>query len=202
LRKRVYVIADILIKKIVEVNNNMESMETKRLIIRRLAETDLNDFLAYQNHPDILKYSPDEPISEEHALRFLAQQATIELTDQRCEISLAIHHKEDDKMIGTVTIYFTAKVLNQGEVGWVINPDYQRQGYATEAARVLLDFGFIKREVHRIQAKCDIRNTASIRLMERLGMRREGHFKQSRLIKDVWQDEYIYALLRDEWLLQ
>lgn len=115
---------------------------------------------------------------------------------------MAIHHLEDDKMIGYLMLYLWAKVLNQGEVGWTLHPDYQGHGYATEVAQALLDYGFVKRELHRISAMSDTRNTASIQLMERFGLRREGHYKQSRFIKDALEDEYIYAILRDEWLLR
>lgn len=177
----------------------MESITTQRLIIRRLSETDLSDFLAYQNHPNVLVYSLDGFISEAEAIRFLNHQAQAQLTDQRCEISLAIHHQKDNKMIGTLMLYFSAKIINQGEVGWGLHPNYQGHGYATEATQALLNYAFINQERHRMIAKCDPRNTPSIRLMERLGMRREGHFKKSRLLHDQWCDEYLYAILREEW---
>ena len=177
----------------------METITTKRLKLRRMAETDLPDFLDYQNHPNILSYLSEDPITEEHALRFLAQQAVAELTDQRCGITLAVHHLEDDKIIGHIMLSLWAKVLNQGEIGFVIHPDYQRKGYAVEGVEAILNYCFTQRELHRMIAKCDIRNTASMRVMERLGMRREAHFKKSILIRDQWQDEYLYAILEEEW---
>ncbi len=177
----------------------MESMVTKRLKLRRLAETDLQDFLSYQNHPNVLEYLGEDPITKEHALRFLAQQAVAELTDQRCGITLAVHHLEDDKMIGHLMLSLWAKVLNQGEIGFVIHPDYQRQGYAVEGVKAIFNYCFTQRELHRMIAKCDIRNIASMLVMERLGMRREGHFQKSILIKNQWQDEYLYAILEEEW---
>lgn len=85
-------------------------------------------------------------------------------------------------------------------MGWSFHPAYQGRGYATEAARVLLAYAFNKRGLRRVTSDCDARNAASLRLMERLGMRREGHLRQSRLTGDEWHDEYLYALLRDEWL--
>ncbi len=91
---------------------------------------------------------------------------------------------------------------SKGEIGWSLNPIYQRQGNATEEPQVLLTYGFAHRKLHRITSICDTRNTASFRLMERLGMRREGHLRQSQFIKGSWQDEYIYALFDDEWLAQ
>ncbi|MGJ5676870.1 MAG: GNAT family N-acetyltransferase [Nostochopsis sp.] len=180
----------------------MEPVLTKRLIIRRLKEADLPDFMAYRSHPEVLRYLAEESLTEEIAMRFLAHQATLEIGEQRVAISFAIHHIADAKTIGEVSIDLLPKEQSQGEIGWLLHPDYQGHGYATEAAQVLLNYVFAERQLHRITSGCDARNTASVRLMERLGMRREGHLKQSKFMKGTWQDEYIYALLRDEWLLQ
>jgi RimJ/RimL family protein N-acetyltransferase len=178
----------------------MEPVVTQRLIIRRMGETDLLDFLAYQTHPEVLGYMPIEPFTEEQAMRFLARQAVVEIGDEGGYIAFAVHHVGDAKMIGEVGIYLSPNAQSKGDIGWSLHPKYQGRGYATEAAQVLLTYGFVHRKLHRITSGCDTRNTASFLLMERLGMRREGHLKQSRFMKGAWRDEYIYALLLDEWL--
>ncbi|TBR56835.1 hypothetical protein B4U84_27860 [Westiellopsis prolifica IICB1] len=188
--------------KIWGVNKNMEPVVTKRLIIRRMAETDLLDFMAYRSHPEVFRYLPEELLTEEIAMRFLAHQATLEIGDQRVAVPFAIHHIADAKTIGEVSIDLLPKQQNQGEIGWLLHPDYQGHGYATEAVQVLLNYVFAQRQLHRLTSICDTRNTASMRLMKRLGMRCEGHLKQSKFMKGTWYDEYIYALLRDEWLLR
>ncbi|BBD62827.1 GCN5-related N-acetyltransferase (plasmid) [Nostoc sp. HK-01] len=167
-----------------------------------MAQTDLLDFLAYQTHPEVLRYMPVEPLTQERAIDFLARQAVVEIGDEGGYIVFAVHHIVDAKIIGEIGINLLPKAQSQGEIGWSLHPNYQRRGYATQAAQVLLNYGFTQRNLHRITSICDTRNTASYMLMERLGMRREGHLKQSQLIKGVWQDEYIYALLRKEWLFQ
>ncbi len=87
----------------------------------------------------------------------------------------------------------------KGEVGWFFNPNYQRRGYATEAAGALLDFGFKTMGLHRITAQCDVLNERSFSLMERLGMRREAHYLEKKLIKGEWHHQYAYAILEQEW---
>ncbi|MBW4628387.1 MAG: GNAT family N-acetyltransferase [Brasilonema octagenarum HA4186-MV1] len=178
----------------------MEPVVTKRLIIRRMAQTDLLDFLTYQTHPEVLRYTPIEPLTEERGMGFLTRQAVVEIGDEGGYIAFAIQHIGDAKMIGEVSMNLLPKAQSKGEIGWSLHPSYQGHGYATEAAQVLLTYGFAHRKLHRITSICDTRNTASFRLMERLGMRREGHLRQSQFIKGEWQDEYIYALLHDEWL--
>ncbi|MEH1779731.1 MAG: GNAT family protein [Nostoc sp.] len=184
------------------MNPSIESVETKRLIIRRMTETDLLDFLAYQTHPKVLRYMPFEALTQERAVQFLARQAVIEIDSVGGYIVFAIYHVGDAKMVGEVSINILPKTQSKGEIGWSLHPNYQGRGYATEAAQVLLSYGFRHHNLHRITSICDTRNTASYMLMERLGMRREGHFKQSQLIQGAWQDEYIYALLIEEWLFQ
>lgn len=103
-------------------------------------------------------------------------------------------------MIGEVGVFLAPREQSKGDIGWIIHPQYQRQGYAAEAAPVVLAHGFKALHLHRITSGCDTRNTASYRIMERLGMRREGHLRQSRCAEGEWSDEYLYALLQSEWL--
>jgi len=182
--------------------NNLEAVHTERLFIRRFAETDLADVLAYQTHPETFRYLASEPMSEEKAAAFLARQANPDTWTGAGWLALAVVHPGDAKVIGEVGVFVEAKPKSDGNIGWMLHPEYHGQGYATEAARVLLAHAFEERGLHRLTSGCDARNTASWRLMERLGMRREAHSRQSHLAGGVWQDEYLYALLRDEWLNQ
>jgi RimJ/RimL family protein N-acetyltransferase len=86
----------------------------------------------------------------------------------------------------------------QCEIGFTIAPRYQGRGYATEAVRLLAGYLFA-RGTHRITACCDERNTASVAVLERLAMRREGHLRQSTWAKGEWTDDLLYALLHEEW---
>lgn len=174
--------------------------ETERLIIRRMSESDLEDFLEYQTHPEVMQYQSYEPATIEIATRFLSKQTLVEPSDEGAYLAFAVHHKRDNKMIGEVSIEVFPRVQSRGGLGWSFHPAYHGKGYGSEAARVLLAYGFSFLSLHRLTTYCDIRNVASYRLMERLGMRREGHSRQSMLLRHVWQDVYHYALLREEWL--
>ena len=80
-----------------------------------------------------------------------------------------------------------------------MSPDVQHQGLATEATAALLDLAFETFGFHRVFARCDTRNVPSYRLMERLGMRREAHFREHIMVKGAWASEYIYAMLAEDW---
>ena len=108
-----------------------------------------------------------------------------------------------DKVIGNV--YLAKQNDYTWEVGWVFNRAFQHHGYATEAAHAAMDWAFRQQSAHRIIAKCDPRNPASWKLMERLGMRREGEWKKNVFFfrdengNPLWKDTYQYAVLAEEW---
>ena len=86
-----------------------------------------------------------------------------------------------------------------GEIGFIVHPDHQGHGYATEAARVLLELAFEHLRLHRVCARLEPRNVASGRVLEKLGMRREAHLVENEFVKNEWQSELVYAMLRREW---
>ncbi|MGI4788024.1 MAG: GNAT family N-acetyltransferase [Janthinobacterium lividum] len=178
----------------------MLTVITERLIIRKPSVTDLDDYLAYFNHPASLTLQSIKPKTEAEAREFLARQAEVETDDTGGWVMLAVELKNERKVIGEVGIFLTPQPQSQGDIGWSIHPDYQRQGYATEAAQVLFSYAFSERQLHRVTSRGDASNAASFRIMERLGMRREAHLRQSRFQDGAWQDEYQYGILRDEWL--
>lgn len=85
----------------------MIPLETERLLIRRMSESDLDDFLAYQTHPEVMRYQPYEPATRESAARFLAKQSVVEPDDAGAHLAFAVHHRRDDKTIGEVIIDFS-----------------------------------------------------------------------------------------------
>ena len=88
-----------------------------------------------------------------------------------------------------------------GEFGYVINPDFSRQGYSLEASRAVIDFAFTALNLHRVIAHLDDRNLASKALVEKLGLRQEAHFIDEEFFKGEWTSTYVYATLSDEWQL-
>jgi RimJ/RimL family protein N-acetyltransferase len=113
---------------------------------------------------------------------------------------LAIALKSTDELVGDCVLRTGLEDSRQGEIGFTLARQHQGKGFAFEAVSVLLEYAFTKLTLHRIVAITDCENVSSIRLLERLGMRREGHFLQSIQNKGEWRDEYQYAILRGEWM--
>jgi RimJ/RimL family protein N-acetyltransferase len=109
---------------------------------------------------------------------------------------LAVEH--GGEVIGNVNVVVDPD-NRQGEIGFVFHPDHQGHGYATEAARALVDHAFEHYGLHRVYGRLEPRNLASARVLEKLGMRREAHLIENEWIKGEWQSEAIYALLAREW---
>jgi RimJ/RimL family protein N-acetyltransferase len=114
-------------------------------------------------------------------------------------LSLAVELKATGEMIGDALLVLVSAEHRTGEIGYVFNPDHHGYGYATEAAELLLRLAFEEFGMHRVIARLEPRNEASVRLLERLGMRKEAHFVDNELVKGEWQSELVYALLDREW---
>lgn len=175
-------------------------IETERLILRAFNRGDVDAVFAYRQREDVARYLFDVPMTHETCAEAVqARIRQVSLAEQDDRITLAVERKGDGAMVGEVTLIWRSVADRQGEVGYILNPDHQGRGYATEAVRAMISMGFVDLELHRIYARCDMRNTPSYKVMERLGMRREASFREHRMVKGDWSDEYIYAILSREW---
>lgn len=124
------------------------------------------------------------------------------ITREGDAVTFGIELAATGRVIGDVMLHFVSEAHRCGEIGWVINPDHAGEGLATEAAHALLHLGFDDLGLHRVIARVDARNTRSLRLGDRLTMRREAHFVENEWFKGVWSDEIDFALLENEWTRQ
>lgn len=175
-------------------------LETERLLLRPFAAEDLDALLAINSRPEVARYLYWEPMSENDARAALEKKMrSSAIRNDRDMLSLAVVLKETSELIGDCTLFLISSEHRQGEIGFVFHPDHHGHGYATEAARVLLRLAFEELELHRVVGRLEPRNTASARVLERLGMRQEAHLVENEFIKGEWQSEAVYALLDREW---
>jgi RimJ/RimL family protein N-acetyltransferase len=181
---------------------DFEPLRTERLVLRRFRDTDLAAFLEYRNDPAVARYQGwSWPTSEADALAFIAEQRSAWLGEPG-GVQVAVALAESDELLGDLYFGPAPGDGRQATIGYSLARRHQGRGYATEAVRGLLEFAFGELGLHRVTATVDPRNLASVALLERLGMRREGHFVQAYydVAHGEWTDEYLYALLREEWL--
>ena len=175
-------------------------IETDRLLLRPYEEHDLDALAELLSIPEVMRYLFEEPLSRTEAAATLQLRIPMRRIEREGDrLAWVATLRDTGVMLGTVNLTLRSEEHRQGEIGYVFHPDHQGKGYATEAARALLGHGFGSGNFHRIYGRCDVRNTGSAKLMERLGMRREAHFVENEWFKGGWGSEYVYAILRSEW---
>lgn len=175
-------------------------IRTERLSLRPFSRGDVDAVHAYRRREDVARYLFDTTLSRDDCALAVQQRiGQVALAAEGDKIILGVELNSITALIGEVSLIWRSSEARQGEVGWIFDPGYHGHGYATEAANAMLDLAFGPGDMHRVAARCDVRNDASWRLMERLGMRREAHFREHAIFKNTWDEEYIYALLWQEW---
>ena len=177
--------------------------QTDRLILRPFDLDDVKDLVDFLSVDDpmiqrVVGIKPDAESIHSYwgPMRLLSPRGNPSW------LSLMVELRAEARVIGTVG--FGVRVIDlehrHGSIGWSLHPAYRGQGLATEAAATLLEFLFRDLGLHRVSARTGIDNEASWRLMERLGMRREAHFRESHTLEGQWRDEFVYGLLAREFL--
>ncbi|MBA2288190.1 MAG: GNAT family N-acetyltransferase [Ktedonobacteraceae bacterium] len=175
------------------------TLETPRLRLRHFTDADLAPFMAYRNDPEVARYQSWEGISEPEARAFVQDQKAIQPGVPGQWFQIAIELKETGALVGDCALKIEEHDARQAEIGYSLSRAYQRRGIASEAVSCVLDYAFMTLDLHRVIAITDCENTASVSLLERLGLRREGHFHQNVWFKGSWGDEFLYAILQEEW---
>ena len=176
---------------------------TARLLLRPLSGADIDDLVAYRSLEEVCRFVPFEPMSAEvvtNRLREGWSHRTISAEGDA--LTLGVELVDARQLIGDVVLFFRSAEHRSGETGWVFHPGFSGCGYATEAAHAVLHLAFDQLGLHRVIARIDARNEASLRLGTRLGMRQEAHLISNEWFKDDWSDEIDMALLEDEWVAQ
>jgi RimJ/RimL family protein N-acetyltransferase len=175
-------------------------IETERLLLRTFESGDLEAILAMYGHPSVVRYLYEEPLTREQAVAALAKRLGMRaILAEGDGLRLAALRKTTRELIGDCSLFWLPGGHRQGEIGFVFDPAHQGHGYATEAGRVLLRIAFEELGLHRVVGRAEARNTASARVLEKLGMRREAHLIENEWVKDEWQSELVYAILDREW---
>jgi RimJ/RimL family protein N-acetyltransferase len=175
------------------------SLETPRLVLREFSEDDATAVHAYASDAEVVRYLDWGPNTREDTARFLVTARAARDAGPRTTYHLAIVLKTAEHLVGGCRIEIRNPANGNGDLGYVLHRQAWGHGYATEATRALLAFGFGRLALHRIWATCDVENQASVRVLEKIGMGREGHLRHNVRRKGEWRDSYLYATVEPEW---
>jgi len=173
---------------------------TERLLLQNMQLEHSEALYLYRSDEKINQYQGWIPYGIEDCCNFIKNKVAKELDQVGTWYQFVIMLKKDSKIIGDIGIHFLDEEGKQVELGCTLAKAYQGVGYASEAVTQIISFLFNKLDKHRITASIDPRNIPSIKMVEKLGFRKEAHFKKSILMNGLWLDDVIYALLKEEWI--
>ena len=169
-------------------------------MLREYADGDWQRVHEYRADPRYLRYYPEVEGSVDEVRDFIAMVTGWAAVTPRTKYQLAITRASDGLLIGSCGARMLSERFgSEAEFGCELDPQFWRQGYATEAGRVMVGFAFETLKVHRVFARILGENQPSVRLAERLGMCLEGRLRERRYFNDRWWDHLIYGVLEQEW---
>ena len=167
-------------------------IETDRLILRPLTQSDWKDTLEHRIDRENNKYISN--MTEEEIRKVFEEKIQPWWQEDNKWLSLGVELKENKKLIGEVGFRYIDKKSSLGEFGYRFNRNFHGKGYATEASIALVNKLFEELKIHKLVAICDTENIPSFKIMEKLGMKKEAHYKDHSWRRDKWCDEYVYSL--------
>ena len=177
----------------------MNKMNSSSIYFREMEERDWSDVHEYASVEKVSLHQPWGPNSLAESQEFVRQSIVDANVLPRTRFVFAIVAAESDKMIGAGEMNIRDLTNKEGELGYIVNPDYWGRGIAPEVARLVIQFGFEKLNLHRIYATCAPQNIGSQKVLEKIGMVREGRLRENLLLKEGWRDSLIYSVLQHEW---
>jgi RimJ/RimL family protein N-acetyltransferase len=167
-------------------------LETDRLILREYEKTDVKAVHDYASREDILIYESWGPNNQQDSEKFIAEVIALQNQQPRTGFELAVTLKENGRLIGGCGFRFDKTDHKRGKIGYIIHPDYWRNGYASEAAQALVDHFGQHHSLEYIEATCDELNLASQRVLENCGFKKAGHIQKHFEMKGRMRGTYLY----------
>jgi len=161
----------------------MVVIRCRRLVLRELKEADADAVNEFSSDPEVIRFMDWGPNSREDDLAFIRRAIASRRQRPRADFAIAIVLDKENRLIGGVAIRVSNSKNKKGWIGYCLKRSFWNKGYATEATRALLKFGFEHLRLHRVFATCDSANVASARVLEKAGMKREGHLREFKCVK-------------------
>ncbi|HVP67952.1 MAG TPA: GNAT family protein [Anaeromyxobacteraceae bacterium] len=174
-------------------------LATSRLRLREIRLADWRAIHRYASDPEVVRHLDWGPNTEQETRAEVEASVARRTSIPRVEFFLAAALRTSGEVIGVSGLTLAANNPAAASLAYTFERRHWGQGYATETASEMMRFGFENLNLHRIGAECDVENTGSIRILEKVGMKREGHVRGHRRARGAWRDSFVYGILRPEW---
>jgi ribosomal-protein-alanine N-acetyltransferase len=172
-------------------------LKTDRLYLRPLGMKDEMGMFAMLSDPESMKFWSSEPITDiEEARKVLREDEESDAKGN--SMCWAVIHNTEQKMIGKCILFQFSQQNHRAEIGYILNREYWRQGFMFEALEAVINFAFSGLNLHRIEADVDTNNTGSLTILEKLGFKQEGLFRDRWRVYGEWQDSVMLGLLKQD----
>lgn len=176
----------------------LPTIETDRLVLRPLNQKDAKDLFVIFSDPVVMKYWNTPPwTSLDDARDFI--NSSVDAMSRQESITLGIVVKATGEMIGKCMLFSYVRESKRAEIGFAIGPSYWGRGFVSEAGQALLEYGFDKLGLRRVEADIDPNNVSSGKTLERLGFIREGVLRQRWEVNGVVSDSALYGVLAEDF---
>ena len=175
------------------------NIKTKRLFLKEITWEDLEDIHAFHSIPEVDEYNTlGKPENLDVTIGVIRGAIEDQESEARKEIQWTISLLQKDVFVGLCGMKISQDRFRMGEIYYKLAPEFWGKGYATEVGKALIKFGFEEMNLHRIDAGAHIENVASIRVLEKIGMIREGQHRKILPIRGDWYDNYHYAIIETD----
>jgi ribosomal-protein-alanine N-acetyltransferase len=174
-------------------------LKTDRLLLREFVESDWPAVHEYGSDPQVVRFMSWGPNTEDDTRAFVARALAAQSEGPRRDYHAAVTLLDGGRLIGACGLHLGNPANRAAMLGYCYARAFWGKGYATEAARALVGFGFRELSLHRVWATCDPQNTASAHVLEKLGMQREGRLREDTNVRGRWRDSLVYGVLEGEW---
>ena len=184
--------------KLLDILADLPTIETERLLLRKITLNDASDMFEYASNPEVSEYTMwSTHVSIEDTKYFL--KSLTKMYKKRELVDWGIVHKAEKKFIGTCGFVEWSMTHSRAEIGYALSARYWSEGYMSEAVNAIIEFGFREMLLNRVMGRCEVNNIASARVMEKVGMQLEGILRQQLFVKGKYWDLKIYSILREEF---
>lgn len=175
-----------------------KTLSTARLTLRPPRPGDEEALFAIHADPDVMRYFSEPPwLEPARAAPKIEEDAAAFEREQYFRFAIVLN--ESGRQIGNCTLFSEHRQNRRAEIGYALGRGHWGHGYMHEALLALLEYAFVERDLNRLEADIDPRNTGSIVCLERLGFAREGYLRERWIVGGEVSDSVLYGLLRRDW---